>query len=60
MPAGTVLNGMMAHMDIWPTTAAMAGLTPPYGECTRDDGRPSYFAALGWTVYQNGLPSWQR
>jgi hypothetical protein len=51
VPAGTVLNGMMAHMDIWPTTAAMAGLTPPYGECTSDDGKPIDFDTLGWKVY---------
>ena len=24
IPAGTVLHGMMSHMDVWPTTAAMA------------------------------------
>ena len=29
IPAGQVLHEMMSHMDVWPTTAAMVGLTPP-------------------------------
>jgi len=29
IPAGVVLDQMMSHMDVWPTTAAMVGLTPP-------------------------------
>ena len=29
IPTGVVLDQMMPHMDVWPTTAAMVGLTPP-------------------------------
>ena len=29
IPAGQVLHEMMSHLDVWPTTAAMVGLTPP-------------------------------
>ena len=33
IPAGQVLTEMMSHMDVWPTTATMVGLTPPpHGE----------------------------
>src|SRR6516165_9073484 len=29
IPAGLVLHEMMSHMDVWPTTATMVGLTAP-------------------------------
>src|SRR5208283_304279 len=29
IPAGARYDEMMSHMDVWPTTAKMAGLTPP-------------------------------
>ena len=29
IPAGAVYPEMMSHMDVWPTTAAMVGLTSP-------------------------------
>jgi arylsulfatase A-like enzyme len=54
---GTVLNGMMSHMDIWPTTAAMAGLTPPpHGEWKDNDGKPIYFDGIDNSAYVTGKP----
>lgn len=52
---GTVFNGMMSHMDIWPTTAAMAGLTPPpHGEWKDDNGKPIFFDGLDNSAYVTG------
>jgi arylsulfatase len=52
---GTVLNGMMSHMDIWPTTAAMAGLTPPAkGEMKDNEGKPIYFDGIDNSAYVLG------
>jgi arylsulfatase A-like enzyme len=55
IPAGTVLNGMMSHMDIWPTTAAMVGLTPPpHGDWIGNDGKPIYFDGYDNSAYVTG------
>jgi arylsulfatase len=55
IPAGTVLHGMMSHMDVWPTTAAMAGLTPPpHGEYMGNDGKPIYFDGYDNSAYVTG------
>jgi arylsulfatase A-like enzyme len=55
IPAGKVLNGMMSHMDVWPTTAAMAGLTPPpHGEYMGDDGKPIFFDGYDNSAYVTG------
>jgi arylsulfatase len=52
---GTVLDGMMSHMDVWPTTAAMAGLTPPpHGEWKGNDGKPIYFDGIDNSAYVVG------
>jgi arylsulfatase len=52
---GTVHNGMMSHMDIWPTTAAMAGLTPPAkGEMKDNEGKPIYFDGIDNSAYVTG------
>ena len=41
IPAGVVLHEMMSHLDVWPTTAAMVGLTPPAkGEMKDNNGKP--------------------
>ena len=55
IPAGQVLHEMMSHMDVWPTTARMAGLTPPArGEIMDDDGKPIYFDGIDNTAYVTG------
>jgi len=52
---GTVLHGMMSHMDIWPTTAAMAGLTPPqHGDGKGNAGQPIYFDGIDNSAYVMG------
>jgi arylsulfatase A-like enzyme len=52
---GTVLDGMMSHMDVWPTTAALAGLTPPpHGEWKDNDGNPIYFDGIDNSAYVTG------
>jgi len=52
---GAVLGGMMSHMDIWPTTAAMAGLTPPpHGGWKGNDGKPIYFDGIDNSAYVTG------
>src|SRR5215471_1822554 len=49
---GTVFDGMMSHIDIWPTTAAMAGLTPPpHGEWKGNDGKPIFFDGIDNSAY---------
>ena len=41
IPAGLVLHEMMSHMDVWPTTATMVGLTAPSkGEMMDNNGKP--------------------
>ena len=53
--AGTVKHGMMSHMDVWPTTAAMAGLkTPSNGEYQGNDGKPIFFDGIDNSAYVMG------
>ena len=55
IPAGQVLYEMMSHMDVWPTTATMAGLTPPpHGEWKDNNGKPIYFDGIDNTAYVTG------
>ena len=55
IPAGTVLHGMMSHMDIWPTTATMAGLKPPSNsEYVGNDGKPIWFDGIDNSDYVTG------
>ena len=55
IPAGSVFHEMMSHMDVWPTTATMAGLTPPKkGEIKDDNGNPIYFDGIDNTEYVTG------
>ena len=55
IPAGQVLTEMMSHMDVWPTTATMAGLTPPpHGEWKDNNGKPIYFDGIDNTAYVTG------
>ena len=58
IPAGLTLNQMMSHMDVWPTTAAMAGLTPPpTGEWKDNNGKPIYFDGIDNSAYVTGKAS---
>ena len=53
IPAG--LHEMMSHMDVWPTTAAMAGLPPPpTGEWKDNNGKPIYFDGIDNSAYVTG------
>ena len=55
IPAGQVLHEMMSHMDVWPTTATMVGLTPPpHGEWKDNNGKPIYFDGIDNTAYVTG------
>ena len=55
IPAGIYLDQMMSHMDVWPTTAAMVGLTPPpHGEWVGNDGKPIYFDGIDNSAYVTG------
>jgi arylsulfatase A-like enzyme len=55
IPAGQVLHEMMSHMDVWPTTATMAGLkAPPHGEMMDNNGKPIYFDGIDNTAYVTG------
>ena len=55
IPAGVLLDQLMSHMDVWPTTAAMVGLTPPpHGEWVGNDGRPIYFDGIDNSAYVTG------
>ncbi len=55
IPAGAVYHEMMSHMDVWPTTAAMVGLTPPpTGEIKDNNGKPIYFDGIDNTAYVTG------
>ena len=52
---GAVLSGMMSHMDIWPTTAALAGIAPPpHGEWKGNDGKAIYFDGVDNSAYVTG------
>src|SRR5262249_12502002 len=53
---GTVKHGMMSHMDIWPTTGAMAGLkVPSNGESKDNNGEPIYFDGIDNSAYVMGM-----
>jgi arylsulfatase len=55
IPAGLVLHEMMSHMDVWPTTAAMVGLTSPTkGETMDNNGKPIYFDGIDNSAYVTG------
>jgi len=55
IPAGLTLHEMMSHMDVWPTTAAMAGLSPPpTGEWKDNNGKPVYFDGIDNSAYVTG------
>jgi len=55
IPAGQVLTEMMSHMDVWPTTAAMAGIAPPpHGAWKDNNGKPIYFDGIDNTAYVTG------
>jgi arylsulfatase len=55
VPAGRVVDGMMSHLDVWPTVAAMVGLQPPpHGAWVGNDGRPIYFDGLDNSAYVLG------
>lgn len=55
IPAGQVLHEMMSHMDVWPTTATMVGLTPPpTGEIKDNNGKPIWFDGIDNTAYVTG------
>ena len=56
-----VLDEMMSHMDVWPTTATMAGLTPPpHGEWKDNNGKPIYFDGIDNTAYVTGKANIRR
>ena len=41
------IDGIISHMDFWPTAAALAGLTPPpHGAWVGNDGKPIYFDGI--------------
>ena len=55
IPAGVTAHEMMSHMDVWPTTAAMAGLTPPpHGEWKDNNDKPIYFDGIDNSAYVTG------
>jgi hypothetical protein len=45
---------MMSHMDVWPTTAAMVGLTPPPHDWVGNDGKGIYFDGIDNSTYVMG------
>ncbi len=54
IPAGQVLDQMMSHMDVWPTTAAMAGIKPPPAEWVDNKGKGIYFDGIDNSAYVTG------
>jgi len=54
IPAGQVLTEMMSHMDVWPTTAAMAGITPPPADWVDNNGKGIYFDGIDNSTYVTG------
>ena len=54
IPAGQVLTEMMSHMDVWPTTAAMAGITPPPADWVDNNGKGIYFDGIDNSAYVTG------
>jgi arylsulfatase len=54
IPAGRVLDQMMSHMDVWPTTAAMAGIQPPPADWVDNNGKGIYFDGIDNSAYVTG------
>jgi len=54
IPAGQVLDQMMSHMDVWPTTAAMVGIKPPPAEWVDNNGKGIYFDGIDNSAYVTG------
>ena len=55
IPAGRKTEGMIAHMDFWPTAAALAGLTPPpHGRWADNNGKPIYFDGIDDSAFVLG------
>jgi len=54
IPAGLVLDQMMSHMDIWPTTAAMVGIKPPPADWADNNGKGIYFDGIDNSAYVTG------
>jgi arylsulfatase A-like enzyme len=54
IPAGQVLHEMMSHMDVWPTTAAMVGITPPPADWVDNNGKGIYFDGIDNSAYVTG------
>jgi arylsulfatase len=54
IPAGQVLDQMMSHMDVWPTTAAMVGIKPPPAEWVDNKGKGIYFDGIDNSAYVTG------
>jgi len=54
IPPGQVLDQMMSHMDVWPTTAAMAGIKPPTADWVDNNGKGIYFDGLDNSAYVTG------
>ncbi len=45
---------MMSHMDVWPTTAAMAGIKPPPADWVDNNGKGIYFDGIDNSAYVTG------
>ena len=55
IPQGVVYDEMMSHIDLWSTTSAMVGVTPPpHGEWKGNDGKPIYFDSIDNSAYIMG------
>jgi arylsulfatase A-like enzyme len=54
IPAGRVLDQMMSHMDVWPTTAAMAGIQPPPADWVDNNNKGIYFDGIDNSAYVTG------
>jgi arylsulfatase len=44
----------MSHMDVWPTTAAMAGIQPPPHDWVDNNGKGIYFDGIDNSAYVTG------
>jgi hypothetical protein len=61
IPGGRVLHGMMSHIDVWPTLAAMVGLKPrPHGARKDDNGKPISFDGIDTASMSWGRPASRR
>ncbi len=54
IPAGARYDEMMSHIDVWPTLAAMAGITPPPHDWKGNDGKGIYFDGIDNSLYVLG------